>query len=158
MPLIIVWTPSITVSVNSARFQTGSSPRLFDAARIPTAATANPAAASTPINAAGSAALDNTLRIRSGAASQATPGDADGDGDPTEAEQRFAERHGRHDGHEDHLGLGVDRADREVAQVEGPQQCDRAEDLGGAGAGEDQPEPAGSVRQRLTDQAERHQR
>ena len=134
VPLISVWMPSMTVRVRSARFHTGSSPSEFDAARIPTAATANPPPATTPISAAGSAALENTLRSRVGAASHMTPAMQIATATQPSGSSGSLERDGRHDGDEDHLGLGVHGADREVTEVEGPQQCDRAEDLGAAGA------------------------
>ena len=72
-PLITVWMPSMTVRVSTARCQIGASPSEFEAALIPTAATANPAAARTPMSAAGSPALDRTVRNPPRAASQATP-------------------------------------------------------------------------------------
>ena len=145
----------MTVRVSSARFHTGSSPSEFDAARMPTAATANPAAATTPMSAAGSEALENTLRSRLGAASHMTPAMQIATATHPIGSSGSPSANGRHDGDEDHLGLGVHRADGEVAQVEGPQQRDGAEDLGAAGADQDQPEPCRRRRQLRTEHAER---
>lgn len=74
------------------------------------------------------------------------PGDtghADDRRDPTEKVQRLAEGDRRHDRHEDHLGLHVDRSDCEIAHLERTEQGDRAEDLGGPGPGDDRPERHG---------------
>ena len=116
------------MSVSSARFHVGPSSDV-DAPLMPTAARAKHPAATTPMRAAGSRALPEDVAQTVGGRQPHHPRHAHERGDPAQRFEGFTQRDRRHDGDEDHLGLGVDGSDREVAKVERPQQCDRAEDL-----------------------------
>ena len=67
--------------------------------------------------------------ILSGAASQATPAMHTTAATQPSGRSASPRKTVGHDRDEDHLGLDVDRADREVTELERTQERDRAEDL-----------------------------
>ena len=86
------------------------------------------------------------------------PGHAHERCDPAQRFEWLAEGDGRHDRHLDHLALRVHGSDREVAQVERPQQRQRPDDLHRTGPDDDRPESPWDRRQSVADDHERHDR